>query len=220
MVSVHNDQTRGPPPCRAVIGMEVTTVDYSFDWQSPSARVVLEAVLDILAEVGYDGLTAKEVVARAGPAGRALEQCGDLDALVSAALSRIQLLRPSEPTGDLREDLRALFRPWRGPRSREEVIIAAVLSAAEWRPALHEAVHGALDQPVAEAIGHVLSRHLSDAAIVERIQELSWVLRGLILDRLLRTGARAAVDLDRLVDFLIAGLGGENPTAAPRPVRR
>jgi AcrR family transcriptional regulator len=180
-------------------------VDYSFDWYSPSARLVLEAVLDILAEVGYDGLTAEDVVARAGPAGRALD-IPDLDALVSAALSRIQLLRAPEPTGCLREDLRALFRPWRGDRSREEVIIAAVLSAAEWRPSLQEAVHGALDQPVAQAIGHVLSRHMANAALVERLQTLSWLLRGLILDRL-RTGARAPVDLDRLVDFLIAGLG-------------
>jgi hypothetical protein len=180
-------------------------VDHSCDPQSPGSRFVLETVLDILAETGYDGLTAEDVVARAG---RALD-IPDLDALVSAALSRIHLLRAPEPTGHLREDLRALLRPWRGPRSREELVIAGVLSAAEWRPALRDAVHRALDEPVAQAIGHVLHRHMSDAAMVERIQTLSWLLRGLILDRL-RTGARSAVDLDRLVDFLIAGLGGAN----------
>ena len=105
-----------------------------------------------------------------------------------------------------------MLRPWRGDRSREEIIIAAVLSAAEWRPGLQEAVHGALDRPVAQAIGLVLSRHTAHAVMLERIQTLSWILRGLILDRL-RTGARSAVDLDRLVDFLIAGLGLARPAA-------
>jgi hypothetical protein len=193
-------------------------VTYSFDWQSPSARLVLEAVLDILSEVGYDGLLAEEVVARSGPAGRGLDPFPDLDVLVGAALSRIQLLRAPEPTGSLREDLRALFRPWRGPRGREEVIIAAVLSAAEWRPSLRAAVHAALDRPVAQAVGDILNRHLSNATIATRLQTLNWILRGLILDRL-RTGARAAVDLDRLVDFLIAGVGGQGPTSGEEAVR-
>lgn len=185
-------------------------MDYRFDWRSPSGKLVLDGVLEILAEVGYDGLTVEDVVARAGPAGRALD-IPDLDALVSDALGRIDLLAVPEPTGCLRDDLRALVQPWRGARSREEVIIAGVLSAAEWRPALKHAVHRALDQPVAQAIGQVLSRHMGTAAGQERIQTLSWLLRALIVDRL-RTGARAAVDLDRLVDFLVAGL--EVPSAA------
>lgn len=184
-------------------------MDHRFDWRSPSSQFVLEAVLDILAEVGYDGLTVEEVVARAGPAGRALD-IPDLDALVSVALSRVNLLAIPGPTGCLRDDLRALLQPWRDPRTREEVIIAGVLSAAEWRPALQDAVHRALDQPVAQAIGHVLSRYMSDAAMSERIQTLNWLLRALILDRL-RTGARAAVDLDRLADFLVDGLGAPSP---------
>jgi AcrR family transcriptional regulator len=181
-------------------------VDHRFDWRSPSGQLVLDGVLDILAEVGYDGLTVDEVLTRAGPAGRALD-IPDLDALVSTAVSRINLLAIPAPTGCLRDDLRALVQPWRGPRSREEVIIAGVLSAAEWRPALRDAVHRALDQPVARAIGHVLSRYMAVEALAERIQTLSWLLRALIVDRL-RTGARAAVDLDRLADFLVAGLEG------------
>lgn len=184
----------------------------TFDWRSPSACLVLEAVLDILVEVGYDGLTAEEVRERAGPAGKALGELPDLDALVSAALARIQLLPARKPTGRLREDLQAFLRPWRGPRSRDEVVLAAVLSAAERRPALHEAVHHAFDQPVAQAIGSILSRHQSDTRVAERLQTLNWVLRGLLLERL-RTGARAAVDLERLVDFLIAGLGAPDAAA-------
>lgn len=193
-------------------------MDYRFDRRSPSGQLVIDAVLDILAEVGYEGLTVEEVVARAGPAGRALD-IPDLDALVSNALTRIHLLAIPEPTGCLRDDLRALVQPWRGPRSREEVIIAGVLSAAEWRPALKHAVHRALDQPVAQAIGHVLSRHMANEARTERIQTLSWLIRALILDRL-RTGARATVDLDRLVDFLVAGLEVPSPTTGWPPASR
>jgi AcrR family transcriptional regulator len=220
MVSVENDRSKtGGPECPGPVGTEVSAVDYGFDRQSPSARLVLEAVLDVLTEVGYDGLTAEEVVARAGPAGRALGELPDLDALVSAALGDIEPVPAPEPTGCLREDLRALLRPWRGPRSREELVLAAVLSAAERRPALHEAVHRALDQPVAQAIGRILSDHLHEAGTAERLQTLIWVLRGLVLDRL-RSGARAAVDLDRLVDFLIDGLGVASPAADPGVVTR
>lgn len=181
-------------------------MDSGFSWASPSAQLVMDAVLDIIAEVGFEGLTGDEVIARAGPAGRALGELPELDALVGAALGRIKVVRAPRPSGCLRDDLRALLRPWRDPRTRDEVIIAAVLSAAERRPILMEAVHDALDRPVSQAIGAVLSRHLSHPVAAERVQTLSWLLRGLILERL-RTGARTPIDLERLVDFLVAGLG-------------
>ena len=47
-------------------------MDGGFSWHSPSSRLVMDAVLDILAEVGYDGLTVHEVKARAGKAAPAL----------------------------------------------------------------------------------------------------------------------------------------------------
>ncbi len=191
-------------------------MDSGFNWRSPSARLVMEAVLDILFEAGFEGLTSEEVIARAGSAGRALGDLADLDALAGAALGHLQLIRAPEPSGCLRTDLRALLRPWRGPRTRNEVIIAAVLSAAERRPVLMEAVHDALDRPVSQAVGAVLSRHLSDPVAAQRVQTLAWLLRGLILERL-RTGARTPVDLERLVDFLIDGLGASGRAAETRP---
>jgi hypothetical protein len=65
-------------------------------------------------------------------------------------------------------------------------------------------VHQALDQSVVQAIGHVLSRRMANGARTHRIQTLNWLIRALTLERL-RTGPRAAVDLDRLVDFLALG---------------
>lgn len=177
-----------------------------FSWRSPSARVVTVTVLDILAEVGYDRLTVEEVTARSGTAAWPRLHGPDLDALVSEALSRITLLPATDPTtGCLREDLLNLLRPWRNPRTRDELSIAAVLSAALHHPGLRQAVHEALDQQVAQTVGAILSPHMASAAAAAQMQTLGWLLRGLVLERL-RTGARSIVDLERLVDFLLAGL--------------
>ena len=51
-------------------------------WEWPSSRLVLRAVLDVLAERGYHGLTVDAVAVRAGPAAGALDESTDLDDLV------------------------------------------------------------------------------------------------------------------------------------------
>jgi hypothetical protein len=182
-------------------------MDSGFGWESPSARPVLDAVISILTERGYEGLTGDRVTMRATTAGREPGELPDADALVRAALHDVQLLTPPAPTGSLRGDLLAMLRPWRSPRTREEIAVAAVLSAAQWRPQLEEAVGKAVDRSIARAVGTVLHRALPADGVPDRLLTLSWVLRGLALERL-RSGARSAVDLDHLVDFLLAGLGG------------
>lgn len=182
-------------------------LDSSFEWRSPSSRLVLTAVLEILATRGYDGLTLAEISARSGPAGPVLSPSVDPDDLVIAALRHVQLLVAFRPTGSLRGDLLALLGPWRRPRSRDEMVIAAVLSAAEWRPSLKAAVTRALDRPVAQAVGEVLSRALDGDESASWAQTLNWIVRGLILERL-RAGSRSAVDLEELVDFLLSRVDG------------
>jgi hypothetical protein len=49
------------------------------------------------------------------------------------------------------------------------------------------------------------------------VHTLCWVLRGLSLDRL-RAGPRLPVDLDRLVDFLVAGLHVPTSPSGPGPL--
>lgn len=190
-------------------------MDGWFDLRSPSSRLVLTAVLETLVIVGYEGVTVAEIKTRAGAAGAALRDTPDVDSLIIAALERVQLLDVPTPTGSLRGDLLALLRPWRGPRGRDERVLAAVLSAAERRPRLQAAVAEALDRPIAQAVGVVLSRAMAGAAPPERVQTLSWILRGLVLERL-RTGARSAVDLQELVDFLLAG-AADRPGRHPTP---
>jgi hypothetical protein len=172
-------------------------------WESPSSRLVLRAVLDVLAERGYHGLTVDAVAVRAGAAAEALDQDTDVDDLVVAALAGVELFGAPRATGSLRGDLRALLNPWRNPRTADEMAVAAVLSAAEWHAPLKDAAMRALDRPLAQTLGTLLTRERDVPQ--SALQTLNWLLRGLVLDRL-RSGSRSAVDLDVLVDFLVAGL--------------
>jgi hypothetical protein len=183
-------------------------------WKSPSSRLVFDAVLEILADLGFEGLTASEVRTRAGAAGPPLGDSPDLDGLVVAALGRVQLFRAPTPTGDLRRDLRTFVEPWRTSPSREERVLAAVLSASVWNPRLRSAVRDVLDEPLAHTVGAIVSRAAAhDQVPAHLIHTLCWLLRGLILDRL-RSGPRLPVDLDILVEFLVAGLQAKT-TSSP-----
>jgi hypothetical protein len=178
-------------------------VHSGLSWDSPSSRLVLRAVLEVLAERGYEGVTAEVVAVRAGAAAEALGESPDIDELVVTALSGVELFEAPPATGSLRGDLRALLNPWRNPRTADEMAVAAVLSAAEWHAPLKAAATRALDRPLAQALGTVLTRERDVPQ--SALQTLNWLLRGLAMDRL-RSGSRSAVDLDALVDFLVAGL--------------
>jgi hypothetical protein len=168
--------------------------------------MALEAVLDLLADSGYHGLTLDAVRARAGSAGALVEQA-DLDDLVVIALQRVCLFGAPEPTGSLRGDLEVLLAPWLAGRGRADRIVAGLLSAAEWNSGLRGAVEDCFDRPLARAVGTVLARHCDQQQISPSdVQTLNWVLRGLALSRLRARHARAQVDLDRLITFLVAGL--------------
>ncbi|SFE93723.1 hypothetical protein [Blastococcus tunisiensis] len=186
----------------------------AFSWKSTSCRRVLSAVLDTLAQLGCAGLTADEIRARAGAAGPALGDSPDLEALVVSALEHVQLFPAFEPSGDLDRDLHTLLHRWRTASSRDERVVAAVLSAAVWSPRLEVAVHDALDRPLMRAVSAVVARAGCHGTIPDHaVQTLCWVLRALLIDRL-RSRPRAAVDIDRLVHFLIAGLQMEAAVAA------
>lgn len=187
-------------------------------WESPGSRLVLRAVLDVLAQHGYEGVTPEAVAVRAGPAAAALGDTLDVEDTVITALSGVELFGVPPCTGSLRGDLRALFNHWRNPRTADEMAVAAVLSAAEWRPALKAASARALDRPLAGALGTVLNRAMERDVPQAALQTLNWVLRGLMLDRL-RSGSRSAVDLDHLVDFLVAGLEHQAACGGPLQVQ-
>ncbi len=171
---------------------------------------MLRAVLEALVDHGYAGVTRETIALRAGAAAAALGEDPDIEDLVATAISGVELFGTPPSTGSLRGDLRALLNPWRSPRTADEMAVAAVLSDAEWHAPLKAATAQALDLPLAQALGTVLSRAAGGEAPPSALQTLSWVLRGLMLERL-RSGSRSAVDLDLLVDFLVAGLERQAP---------
>jgi AcrR family transcriptional regulator len=177
-----------------------------FSWNSPSSAMVLSAALEALADLGCAGLTVAEIQARAGAAGALVEEA-DLEAIVVVAMQRVRLFREPEPAGSLRADLRALLDPWLGPRGPDERAVVALLSAAECSPRLRAAVQDAFDRPLAQAVGTLLARALAERQVLpHRVHTLNWILRGLALNRLRATDPRTHVDLDELVDYLLAGL--------------
>jgi Tetracyclin repressor-like, C-terminal domain len=190
-------------------------VQSGLSWESPSSRLVLRAVLDALVDHGYEGVTPDVIAVRAGTAAVALGDSPDIDELVMTAVSGVELFGVPPSTGSLRGDLRALLSPWRNPRTADEMAVAAVLSAAEWHAPLKAAATEALDRPLAQAIGTVLNRAMERHVPQSALQTLNWLLRGLMLDRL-RSGSRSAVDLDHLVDFLVAGLEHQAAAALAR----
>jgi hypothetical protein len=175
-------------------------------WHSPRSQPVLTAALDLLAQWGHAGLTLQEIQARSGAAGVLIEEA-DLEDIVVIALQRVRLFSAPEPTGSLRADLHALLRPWLGTRGPDERAVAAVLSAAEWNPRLKTAVVEAFDRPLAQAVGTLLARATTEGHVPPgRVQTLTWILRGLALNRLRAIHPRSHVDLEELVDHLVVGL--------------
>jgi hypothetical protein len=173
---------------------------------------IRDAVLGALAAHGYEALTIDLIQHRAGATAPSLDPTVELGDLIAAALAHVRLFATPAPTGSLRGDLRPLLRPWEGD-GRDARAIAAVLSAADRRPALQEAVVEALDRPLAQALGSILVRAAATGERIplHRLQTLNWILRSLALDRLRASAPRSRVDLDQLIDLLLAAVDRTGP---------
>jgi hypothetical protein len=190
-----------PPPAGGLLNGDPT--------DCPRIR---DAVLGALAAHGYEALTIDLIQHRAGTTAPSLDPAVELEDLITAALAHVRLFATPAPTGSLRGDLRLLLRPWEGD-GRDARAIAAVLSAADRRPALQKAVVEALDRPLGQALGSILVRA---ATTGERISPhvlltLNWILRSLAFDRLRASTPRCGVDLDQLIDLLLAAVDRTGP---------
>ena len=104
-------------------------------------RVVGEAVLDLLAEVGYGGLTCEGVAARAGVGKATIYRHwrGKLD-LVADAIASLKQPAPTLPEGTFRERLVAHLRHVcaMSGSSRWAEVLPALISASARHPELRE----------------------------------------------------------------------------------
>ncbi len=118
---------------------------------------LLDAALDVLADVGYDALTIDAVAARAKAGkGTVYRRWSSKHDLVLDAIERLQRTQVDAgtlpDTGSLRGDLLALFQPL-GPEqtARRLAIMAGLASTAAHDDALAEAVDAAAIRPWAQA---------------------------------------------------------------------
>ena len=158
---------------------------------------ILKATADVLAEVGYEGMTVDAVAARA-KAGKATvyrrwPTKADLvlDAISHMKQARVDLAHLPD-TGTLRGDLLALFKPEAiGESDYKLRVMAGLISMLSQHPKLAEAGHAVLIEPWATAHRILMKRAIDRGEIaphvdVESLAQIIPVMaayRSLILHR-------------------------------------
>lgn len=169
---------------------------------------LLDATLDVLAEVGAAGLTMDAVAERAGSGKAALyRRWSSKSDLIIAAVSRMKRnqvdLANLPDTGTLRGDLLALFRPEPIEQSARKLkIMTALASLLSQDQTLAEAANSAVVEPWAEAHFTLMQRAVerreipatADIATLSRVIPSMAAYRSLI--------QRRAFELDFLVSMV------------------
>lgn len=186
--------------------------------------VILDAAIDVLADVGYVGMTMDMVAARA-KAGKATlyRRWSTKSELVLDAVSRMQdrvtVLDLLPDTGTVRGDLLALFEPQSaGQGQRRLKIMAGLASMLAYDPAFTEVGDAAIIEPWAEASRAIINRGIARGEIgadVE-IEMLSRLMPSMAVCRALIQ--RKTADWDFLVS-LIDGVLMPALRNAPAPVQ-
>jgi AcrR family transcriptional regulator len=169
---------------------------------------ILEATLDLLAEVGYDDLTTAEVARRAG-AGKATiyRRWPSKAELVVAAVGRMggdpPRLEDLPDTGTLRGDLAALFRP-QTPEddARSLGVMRGLTSLLSQSSELAEAASGAMVGPFVESQRLLMQRavergevpHDADIGTVARVTPAMTAFRLAV--------ERRPIDVDELMHLV------------------
>ncbi|CAN5746405.1 N/A [soil metagenome] len=147
-------------------------------------EAIVNAVLELLVEVGFGGLTIDAVAHRAGVGKATIYRRWDgKEQLVLDALSTEQTSQVVPDTGTLRGDLRALYEPMSEPVAQQATIRLMPALAAE----------AAVNPALSERLGAFVSGRRSPARIIlQRGQE--------------RGEARPDLDVDLCIDLLTGPL--------------
>ncbi len=171
---------------------------------------ILECALDVLAEVGYDGMTIDMVAARAKAGKATLYRRWSskpelvLDAVACLKSSELDLAALPD-TGTLRGDLVAMIKtPSIRDGERKLKVMAGIVSMIARNPELAAAAQDALVQPRA-AVNRILFQRAIDRGEIPAdadIERLSMIGQALVAYRVLMLGK----PVDR--EFLIANIDG------------
>lgn len=171
-------------------------------------REILDATLDVLADVGYDRLTM-DAVATAARASKATlyRRWSTKQALVVDAVCSQKASEPIPDTGSLREDLLALYCGLGGFRDpRGLAVLAAVVTAMARDEEFAETYRRDFIAPKVAASRVVFDRALARGEIAEDVDVslLAPALPGIVLHRVFLLGEEATPDLiARIIDQII-----------------
>lgn len=174
-------------------------------------EAILSAVVDLLAEVGFGGLTIDAVAHRAGVGKATIYRRWDgKEPLVLDALTASRQLAPTPDTGDLVHDLLALYLPLTEPVAQQATVRLLPALAAE----------AAVNPDLAERLrAFVADRRIPAREVWERARDRGEIgpdvdvdlaidlLIGSLLYRLVFTGAEVTVDVvERSIGVVLRGL--------------
>jgi AcrR family transcriptional regulator len=118
--------------------------------RSEEARqAALDATVDLVLEVGVDGLTFEEVAARSGVAKSTLyRHFGSKQAMVVAAATTCFVEMGTPDTGDLATDLRSIFERAKGDDEAHRIpdLMPALIAASDRDEALHRLLLDVLEE--------------------------------------------------------------------------
>lgn len=179
-------------------------------------REVLEAVLALLAEVGYERLTMDLVAQRARASKATLYQRWPSKAeLVVTALQEHRPVMAVPDTGSFAEDLRRLLYEWQeGWTERDRGLMLAVLEASRSDPELARLRRERLSRPLLEAAGIAAERARDRGQIPAGVDEelLLQLPFALLVMRVLAFDERPDRALvDRIVDGIVVPLMHPQP---------
>jgi AcrR family transcriptional regulator len=153
---------------------------------------LLDAAVQVVAEVGYDGMTMDLVAARAGTTKSALyrrwSSKGELtlDAVVRLQQPEVDLAELPD-TGTLRGDLIALTQPYASDEGQQKLrMMAGLSSVLDREPALLDAANAAITEPWVGVCRLLVQRAIDRGeAETDDIEAIARVVPSMTSDRIL-----------------------------------
>ncbi|WP_240529362.1 TetR/AcrR family transcriptional regulator [Streptomyces antioxidans] len=141
-------------------------------------RELYEAVVELLGEVGYDGLTMDAVAARTRSSKATLyRQWKGKPQLVATALRHTKpVLLEGVDTGSLRGDLREIARCSETAHERDAALMRGLAHASHDNPDLHQALRELLIFPEIDALHALLRRAVDRGEVAPDRPALNYVI--------------------------------------------
>ena len=180
-------------------------------------QAILNAALELLAEVGFEAMSMEGVAARAGVGKTTIyRRWPSKEDLVVALVNGIHAEAPIVDTGNLRDDLLALARSAArpSPRAGLERLLPRFLSEATTNPALFEAYQESVIRPRLRLFTELVERAIARGELRRDVDPYVVVdmVTGALTFRALLTGRVFPTPpdyMERVIDTLLRGAAND-----------